>query len=89
MSSVARMRSDLNSGSGEVSKLGEEDEDSGGESDLVQTESNVARQLKPPAETEEVTVLFLGLCLEDFLGGSGKRLPEGFGEEVGISSLVK
>jgi hypothetical protein len=36
----------------------------------VQTESNVGRQLKP-TETEEVAVLFLSLCLEDFLGGCG------------------
>lgn len=82
---VARIRSDLNSGSRKSGsgELKGEGEYSGGELDLVQTESSEGRQLQR-AETEEVTslgeedlmVLFLTLCLEDFLGGSGKWLSE-------------
>lgn len=48
-----------------------------------------------PAETEEVTslgeedlkVLFLTLCLEDFLGGSWKWLSEAFGFGLVIGEL--
>jgi hypothetical protein len=54
----------------------------------VQTESNVGRQLKL-AETGEVAVLFLSLCLEDFLGGSGERLFDGSGFGERVISLVK
>ena len=82
--SVGRTRSVLNLGPGnsvssaEVSN-GDEEEYSGGESDLVQTDSRVVRQLQPP-ETEEdkslredFEVFLLVVCLDDdFLGGSGE-----------------
>jgi len=75
-----RTRSVLNSGdsdSGEESN-GDEEECSGGESDLVHMDSRVVRQLQP----EETSFVVLGallvvLCLVDFLGGENFGVFEG------------
>lgn len=88
-----RTRSVLNSGdcdSGEVSN-GDEEECSCGEceSDLVHTDSRVVRQLQPEEETSFgvlVGVLFLVLCLVDFLGG---EIVFGVFEGEILRSLVK
>lgn len=88
-----RIRSVLISGdcdSGEVSN-GDEEECSCGEceSDLVHTDSRVVRQLQPEEETSFgvlVGVLFLVLCLVDFLGG---EIVFGVFEGEILRSLVK
>lgn len=87
-----RTRSVLNSGdcdSGEVSNGDEEECSSCGESDLVHMDSRVVRQLQPEEETSFgvlVGVLFLVLCLVDFLGG---EIVFGVFEGEILRSLVK
>lgn len=87
-----RIRSVLISGdcdSGEVSNGDEEECSSCGESDLVHMDSRVVRQLQPEEETSFgvlVGVLFLVLCLVDFLGG---EIVFGVFEGEILRSLVK
>lgn len=87
-----RTRSVLNSGdcdSGEVSNGDEDECSSCGESDLVHMDSRVVRQLQPEEETSFgvlVGVLFLVLCLVDFLGG---EIVFGVFEGEILRSLVK